>query len=354
MPSLELLLPGDPATLTGGYEYDRRLAAGLRELGWEVTVHALDASFPAPDAAGLGHAREVLARIPDGRQVLIDGLALGAMPDLAIAEARRLRLVGLVHHPLAEETGLPPTRAEALRRSEARALAAVRRVIATSAATARALPDYGVVAERIVVVEPGTDPAPLARGSGGPEVELLCVASVVPRKGHALLIEALAGLASRDWRLTCAGSLDRSPDTVVALRGRIEGLGIADQVRLAGEVDRSALAACYDRADVAVLATYHEGYGMALAEALARGLPVVSTLAGAVRDTVPADTGLLVPVGDMAALRGALASMIGDAALRARLAAGARRARERLPTWPASCARLARALEDVALERVHG
>lgn len=350
MPALDLVLPGDPATLTGGYEYDRRVAAGLRALGWAVTVHALDASFPAPTTAALRDARAVLASIATGRTVLIDGLALGAMPDIAAAEAARLRLVALIHHPLAAETGLSPERAEALRRAETRALAAASGVIATSEATARALAAYGVARERIAVVVPGTDPAPLARGSGGPGLGLLCVATIVPRKGHAVLIEALAGLADRDWRLTCVGSRDRSPATDAALARQIDALGLADRVTLVGE--RAALDGYYDRADAFVLPTFHEGYGMALAEALARGLPVVATSAGAVPDTVPPDAGLLVPPGDVDALRDALAGVLDDAALRARLAAGARRARAALPTWPQACERLARAL--AGHERVHG
>jgi glycosyltransferase involved in cell wall biosynthesis len=345
-PALELVLPGDPEALTGGYEYDRRIAAGLRDLGWGVNVHSLDASFPTPTAAARDGARRALARIPSGRVVLIDGLALGAMPEIAEDEAPRLALYGLVHHPLAEETGLAASQAEALRRSETRALAAVRGVVVTSPATARSLARYGVSRSRVLVVEPGTEPAALARGSGSATVEMLCVASVVPRKGHLLLAHALAPLANRAWHLTCVGSLDRSPETAAAFRQALREHGLAGRVTLAGELGHAALAPYYERSDLFVLPTFHEGYGMALAEALARGLPIVSTRVGAVPDTVPGDAGILVPPGDAAALQGALARMLDDAGLRARLAAGARRARERLPTWPQSCAKLAAGLMD--------
>ena len=356
MPALALVLPGDPATPTGGYEYDRRVAAGLRALGWAVTVHALDASFPAPTPAARAAARATFARIPDDATVLVDGLAFGAIPEIAIAEARRLRLAALVHHPLADETGLEPARAAALRRSEAQALAAARLVVTTSATTARGLAGYGVPPERIAVIEPGTDPAPLAGGSGGPGVALLCVAAIVPRKGHAVLIDALSGLADRNWTLTCVGSLDRSPPTVAALKHRIGASALVQRVTIRDAVDRATLDAHYDRADVFVLPTLHEGYGMALAEALARGLPVVSTRAGAVPETVPPDAGLLVPPSDPAALRDALARVLDDRALRVRLAAGARRARARLPDWGTACTRLAAALmtKPESLERLHG
>ena len=356
MPELELVLPGDLRTPTGGYEYDRRIVEGLRRHGWNVTLHALHTSFPAPTAAALAHARDTFARIPDGRTVLVDGLAFGALPDIANAEAQRLWLAGLVHHPLAAETGLDPERADALRVSEARALAAAQLVITTSAATARAVTEYGAQEERIAVVEPGTDPAPLAHGSGGPALELLCVAAIVPRKGHELLVEALGHLAMYPWHLTCVGSLARSPETVARLRHRLVELRLADRVRLVGTLDRAALDARYARADAFVLATYHEGYGMALAEALARGLPIVSTRAGAVPDTVPADAGLLVAPGNVAALRDALTRLLDDARLRASLAGGARRARERLPTWEESCARFEDALRRIpsARGRLHG
>jgi glycosyltransferase involved in cell wall biosynthesis len=343
---LAFLLPGDLATLTGGCIYDRRIIDGLRALGWRVTVHQLDPGFPLPTAAALRQARQVLGAIADGRPAVIDGLALGAMPDLVATHADRLRIVALVHHPLALETGLTAEQAGRLKQSEEDALARARLVLVTSPATARSLvADYAVSADRIAVVEPGTDPAPLAEGSGDGVPELLCVASLTPRKGHAVLFDALSDVRDRPWRLTCAGSLERSPETAAALRARVARLGLEDRVCLVGEVRQDALAQYYRRADLFVLASWLEGYGMVLAEALAHGLPVISTTAGAIPDTVPADAGLLVPPGDRRALAAALARFLDDRATRETLAEGARQARAMLPGWDRSCALFAAAIE---------
>jgi glycosyltransferase involved in cell wall biosynthesis len=346
--ALDFVYPGDLATLTGGYRFDRRIIEGLRGRGWRVTCHALDPGFPAPSDDAMRDADAKLRAIPDGRLTVIDGLAYGAMPEVAAAHAERIRLIALVHHPLADETGLAPGAAERLWQSERHALAVARRVIVTSRATARALVRFDVPAARIDVVEPGTDPASLARGSEASGLALLCVGAITPRKGHAVLIDALARVADRPWHLVCVGNLDRSPATAADLRHRIDALGLSTRVTLTGEKAEDAIGPYYDRADVFVLPSFHEGYGMVLAEALARGLPIVSTRAGAIPDTVPQDAGLLVPPGDAAALAGALAALLDDRALRARLAAGARAARDRLPSWDAACSRFADALECVA------
>ncbi|MCP5156524.1 MAG: glycosyltransferase family 4 protein [Ectothiorhodospiraceae bacterium] len=351
---LHLLLPGDPRTRTGGYLYDRRIVEGLRARGWAVTVHALDASFPHPGRAALDTADRTLAMLPEGSLAVIDGLALGAMPREASAHRDRLRLIGLVHHPLAEETGLEPARAVELAASERAALAATRRIIVTSHTTAAGLATYGVPREAVGVVEPGTDPAPLARGTADPArhgLALLSVGAITPRKGHEVLIEALARLRGAAWHLVCAGAIDRSPDTTSRLRARVAALGLDARVDLPGEIDESALASHYDRADVFVLASWHEGYGMALAEALARGLPVVSTRAGAIPSTVPADAGVLVPPGDVGALADALERVLTDSALRSRLRAGARAHRARLPTWDEASAHFEAELDIVAAPR---
>jgi glycosyltransferase involved in cell wall biosynthesis len=346
MPELEFVLPGDPETRTGGYEYDRRIVAGLRALGWTVNVHALPGDWPAPSAADRAEAARRFAALPDGARVVVDGLAFGALPEVAAAQAARLRLVALVHHPLAEETGLEPAVARRLGASERAALAAARRVVVTSAPTAVRLAACGVEPGRCVVIEPGTDVTPMARGSGGAgPPQLLVVATLTPRKGHALLIDALAGLTDRAWRLECVGSDQRDPATAAALRAQIEARGLADRVALCGEAGPDALAAAYDRADLFVWPSLYEGYGMALAEALARGLPVVATQVGATAALVGEDAGLQVPPGDATALRGALARWLDEPDLRRQLAAGAGRARARLPRWDQACVGFAQVLE---------
>ena len=281
--------------------------------------------------------------------MLADGLAFGAMPEEAEREAARLRLVALVHHPLAAETGISADAAAALEVSERRALATARRVVVTSRGTAKALRPYGVAEDRIDVVEPGTDPAPLAAGSGGGAVHLLCVAALAPRKGHELLFHALASIPERNWRLTCVGSLERHPEVAETLRTLARTLNLDGQIIFAGEATAATLPPFYASADVFVLPTLYEGYGMAVAEALARGLPVVSTKTGAIGDLVEGTAGIVVPPGDVQGFARALSSVLGDSGVRQRLAAGARHVRDRLPTWDDAANRM-----DAVLSRVLG
>jgi glycosyltransferase involved in cell wall biosynthesis len=343
-PVLDFLLPGDPQTLTGGYIYDRRIAEGLVNLGWRVAVHSLDASFPFPTPLALTEARTLLESIPTGRIVVIDGLALGSMPEPLADHADRLRLMALIHHPLACETGLSSVEQQKLKDSEQRSLSAVRGVFVNSHWTKQKVAGYGVDLERIHVVPPGTDPAPLAGGSGSASLQLLCVATLTPRKGHADLFDALAQLRDRSWYLRCVGSLTRNVDTVSALRKQITQLDLTDRVELLGEVTADALAHCYETADLFVLASYLEGYGMVHSEALSRGLPLVCTSAGAVPETVEANAALLVPEGNVAGLVCALTKVMDDRSLLSDLASGARIARDNLPSWDQAAAQFAAGL----------
>ncbi len=354
--AVTLLVPGDLNLRTGGYGYDREIVAGLRDLGWRVGVVLLDGSFPCPTLEARAHAAGALAALPDDTLVLADGLAFGAMADDAEREARRLKLVGLVHHPLADETGLDAEAACAFATSERHALACTRGVVVTSHATGRALEaDYGVARERIAVVMPGTAPAPVAHGTRGTDgagfsapAELLCVATLVPRKGHDVLFAALERLRQLPWHLTCAGSDTLHPATAAALREQLRVLGLAERVTLTGDLDALALSAAYDRADLFVLPTRHEGYGMAVAEAVAHGLPVVSTITGAIPELVDDRSGALVPMDHPAALAAALQPLVADDGARARVSAGARRRRDMLPRWPDSARAMAEALTRFA------
>jgi len=343
--SLVFMIPGDLDTLTGGYGYDRRVIDGLHALGWTVAVQRLDGSFPSPTLFAREDVRRRFAALADGTVVLVDGLAFGALAAEAERERYRLRLVALVHHPLADETGIDGATAASLEASERRALATTRVVIVTSRGTADALSRYGVSADRVVVVEPGTDAASLARGSAGGPVQLLCVASLIPRKGHEVLIEALARLRQLSWHLTCVGNTDRDRETADRVRAMLAQYELGDRVTFTGDLRQPELDRQYDHADVFVLPTFHEGYGMVVSEAIARGLPVISCPTGGIAELVMPDAGVLVPPGDVEQLAGVLADVIEHSETRLRLAAGARQVRNRLPTWDTASRRMAAALE---------
>ena len=341
-------MPGDLATPTGGYGYDRRIIRELRELGWHVDVADIGDDFPFPSAAQRASALAILSALPAGYPLVLDGLAFGALPEAGALRCRT-PLIALVHQPLALDPGLDATQADSLRETERAALAAATRVVVTSEATARIVrSDYNVPSARISVVRPGNDPVPPAPGSNDGVVRLLSVGSIVPVKGYDLLIAALAALTDMPWRLTIAGDRTRNPAAAAQLDADIEARGLGDRVAVLGAVSPERVNELFLASDVFVLASRFEGYGMALAEAIAHGIPVVSTRTGAIPQTVPAGTGLLVPPDDPAALAQALRRLIGDSAQRRRLAAKARAAASRLPTWQDSARLFVGALEAVA------
>jgi glycosyltransferase involved in cell wall biosynthesis len=340
-------VPGSLETPTGGYAYDRRIIAELERLGWHIELVDLGEGFPRPSEKTFSGARERLLNMPAGQPIVVDGLAQGVLPEVASELARRTPLLGLVHHPLALEWGLSVNQAALLQRSERAALASTRGVVVTSAATARIVAsDYGVPADGITVVRPGNDPAPQARGSGDVGVpHLLSVGAIVPRKGFDVLVRALAALVDLPWRLTIAGDLTRDATASARLHSEIAQQGLANRIAVLGAVSSEQLAKLYQTADLFVLASYFEGYGMAYSEALAHGLPVIGTRAGAIEDTVPRKAGLLVTPGDAAELAQALHRAISDSGLRKRLAEGALTAARQLPTWQQSGTIFAGALE---------
>jgi glycosyltransferase involved in cell wall biosynthesis len=342
-------VPGDLATPTGGYGYDRRIIAELQVLGWQIDVVSVGDGFPQPSAEQRAVALARLEDLPQGIPVVVDGLALGALPEAAERIARRAPLVALVHHPLALEAGLSPADSRKLFESECKALAAARSVIVTSRATGKRLnADYDVAAERITVAPPGTDRAAPARGTPDGTLRLLSVGAIVPRKGFDVLIAALASIAGLPWRLTIAGDLTRAPATAANLEADIARHRLAGRVDLLGEVSPQRLGALYSSADVFVLASHFEGYGMAYAEAMAHCLPIIGTTGGATVDTVPPTAGVLVEPGNVKAMARALRGVIENEEERRRLARGALAAAADLPTWASTARIVASALKRLA------
>ncbi len=343
--ALHFVVPGDIDTKTGGYGYDRHVIAGLRARGWSVDLVSLPGDYPLPTLSEQQFASDAFAALPDGARVIVDGLAFGVLPDVAAREHQRLKLVALVHHPLGLESGLDGLVSQLLLATEREALAHVRGVIVTSPRTVGAVEELGVPASRIAVVEPGTDRAAVAHGSGGGVPHLLCVASLTVRKGHDTLLDALEQVLHLDWRLTCVGGFDRDSAYASWLGERIASGPLSTRVTLAGELAGPPLDAAYDSADLFVLPTRYEGYGMVVAEALARGIPVLSTPTGAIPELVGESAGLLVPPDDAPALAGALERLLTTPSALAAVREGAGRVRASLPTWPDACARMEDALQ---------
>ena len=341
----------DPAKPSGGNVYNRRICDGLSTIGWQVVQHAAPGSWPWPDTAAEQALGRLLAGIGDDAVVLVDGLIASTMPGILVPEARRLRLVVLVHMCLGEAPpGHSTVDAEA---RECAVLSAAQRVVTTSSWTRdRLLHRYALPTDKVHVAEPGVDLAQLALGTadGG---ELLCVAAVASHKGHEELLAALATTTDLRWRCTCVGTLDREPVFVEHLRVWAEAAGIGRRVHFAGTRIGDDLAQAYAAADVLVLPSRAETYGMVVTEALARGLPVIATAVGGLPEALGRTSdgrrpGILVPPDDGVALAAALRDWLTHADLRQRLREAAQERRRTLSGWEEPTDRIARVLAEAA------
>lgn len=342
---LTFAYPGDLNLKTGGYAYDRELIAGLRARGWEIDLLALGDGFPSPSEKTLRLAEDKLSSVSDGELLVIDGLAFGVLDDWAAANRDRLRIVALVHHPLALETGIAGEARDALLASERGALAVARHVVVTSNATAREVATlFEIAPTRITTALPGTKNG-LPSTSNGVVPHILAVGTLIARKGHDILIDALKSIEHLEWRTSIVGSRMLDPVTSLSLEKRITDHGLQSRITLCGEVEdtRSLMA----DADIFALASRYEGYGMVFAEALAQGLPIVACRAGAIPEVVPEEAGFLVAVDDVTAFAQALEALILDPKMRALKAQGSLRAGQKLPRWEEAAETVSKLLETL-------
>ena len=324
-PRVHFLMPegiDDPAHPSGGNVYDRRLCRELVALGWAVDEHPVPASELA----------RTLASVPDRGVVLVDGLIAS---EALLAETARLRIVVLLHMPVGDD--------------RERAVLSAAEAVVTTSDWSRGLAPGG----RVSVAAPGSALAPRATGSssGG---ELLCVGAVVRAKGHDVLLDALATITHLEWRCTVVGALDLDPGFDDELRYRAREVGIRDRVRFTGALTTERLDEVYAGTDLLVSASRREAYGMSVTEALARGIPVVTTDVGGLPEAVGwapdgSRPGLLFAGDDSSALAGHLERWLVDPQLRERLRHSAAGRRETLGTWALTARQVAGVLADARI-----
>ncbi len=337
---VSLIMPAAFATLSGAAAYDHRMAACLGALGHTVRVIELLGRFPDADGAAIDAAHNAWASLDADTIPVIDGLALPAFSGLAAALAPRGVTV-LVHHPASLETGLPEATAARLHAAEALLFRAAPRLVVTSEQTAdRIVSGFQADRERIAVVSPGIADLPRSPGGAGATCAILSAGALIPRKGHDVLLRALGRLFDLDWRLTILGDSSRDPVHARGLSALAEQLHIDAHVAFADDSDAATAEALWQGSDLFALASWHEGYGSTMAEALRRGLPVAVTNTGAAPTLIGPEAGVVCAPGDVEQLSKALRRLIFDRTLRRDMAEVAWQTGRGLPSWHDQAIRL--------------
>lgn len=323
-------IPGDKNRRTGGFIYEATVLRVLNEIGC-VTAHLeLPDSFPDPTDADMTTTLDVLRTVPPDQPIILDGLVFGAIDPAGLATLRA-PIIAMVHHPLGLETGLAPERAASLKENETVALTHAAHIIVPSPHTATILTrDFGADPKKITIALPGFARPILARQPVDPPL-ILSVGLLAERKGHDVLIAALASVQDLSWQANIIG---KAHDLKIAagLQDQIDRLELSDRVKLLGELSKVDLNNCYNAASIFALATQYEGYGMVLSEAMQYGLPIVSCTVGAVPDTV-GEAGILVPAKDPVAFGFSLRRLLTNSTECARFSEASRQRAANLPTW---------------------
>ena len=316
MVDFNFVLPSGPRPREGGSAYLHGLASALAAAGHPVRY---------------GDGPATATRV-------IDGLAIPTVPADQLPTA-----IGLVHHPTALAEG---ERHDAIRAAERERLPLLRRIVATSEPVGRRLvEEFAVDPAKVVVVRPGVPEAARSAGSGGAGCSILSIGALVPRKGHAMLLQSLARLFDLPWQLVIVGDTERDRACFAGLQAQAAASGCSARVRFAGMLDDTALDAEWRHADLFALATEWEGYSAPVAEALRRGLPVAVTSGGNAAELVTPDVGVVCAPGETDQLSKAMRRLIFDAGLRADMATAAWQLGQTLPQWPEQAARFVEATQ---------
>lgn len=344
---INFIIPGDIDLPTGGYRYDKRILQEWKSAGLDFNLINLEGDFPFPSDDAIANAIRSIETLPEADICVVDGLAGGAFPELMAQLATHSPVVSLLHHPLCLENGLSDAQARDLEERERRGLTHVTGIVTTSPTTKSVVADlFGVNPDSIQTVLPGVERGELSKPHQAGPVRLLCIGSLIERKGHKYLVEALGMLPNIEWTLDCFGMLDIHSDLYKELEHQIDATGMNDRITLHGAVSDDEIELAYQDAHLFVLPSLYEGYGMAYAEAIVRGLPIIGTNAGAIPDTVPKSCGLLVDPMNSKQLKSAIETMLSGNDTLIKFRAGCLNAAASFPTWKTSAVKFANILEN--------
>jgi len=334
---VNFIIPGDINLPTGGYRYDKRIIREWEKIGIHCNLISLKGDFPFPTSAAIDDAVAKIAELPQADICVVDGLAGGAMPQFMQQLSTSSPVVALVHHPLYLESGLDVSDSAHLKQKEQDGLAHVCGVVTTSPTTSRTVKDFFEIDPgKITTVVPGVARGKLAKPHIDGPIQILCIGSLIERKGHRYLIDALKELIRYDWTLDCFGMQDEASCLFKEINQMIEAHQLSNRITLHGNVSDRQIEEAYSTAHLFVLPSLFEGYGMAYAEAIVRGLPVIGTTAGAIPETVPEACGILVEPENTEELREALEKLLIDKDLLEKYRIGAVTTAEDFPTWESS------------------
>lgn len=335
---------------TGGWIYNRHLISWLDRHFGGVCEMTVPVCFPTPDAAVMREIAAMFDEIEPGAVMVMDHI-YGCML-LPVLEGRPFRLVLVYHHSVVEERGagvLPISpqggRSKGARDTDQSSIeqSALRRadavVVTSDESHAYIASRYGIAAEKIITAKPGNDPVPQSPAHDAGPWHLLSVGAVIPRKRYEFLVEALSKLERSDWSLTIAGNTERYPDYVIDLQNLVDARALSDHVTLLGELPAPALAALWGRTHLYVASSFYEGYGMAISEAICRGVPVISTPSGAVASWA-GEAAVLVDADDPAEMTARITAIMADPVAYTQARERTVGFAEALPSWEENMARV--------------
>ncbi|WP_200846836.1 glycosyltransferase family 4 protein [Arthrobacter sp. 18067] len=326
---IRFLVPGNVRHGSGGNKYNAKLAGHLTALGATVETVTVDGDWPVGSPADRQRFSDML---DGGATVIADGLvASGAPEEIAAAVNAGTNVWILSHMALADHHDL-----------EAKALVAATGVISPSAHAAAEL-EVRHGTQNIVIATPGAEKADVSAGSEPKHI--VAVAALLPNKSQELLVHALATLQDVEWTAALIGSEQADPSYAAEVRAAVEHYGLENRINVTGELTGPALEDQWQRADLSVLLSRSESFGMVVTESLAHGVPVlVRQGTGAVEALGSADAGLVLDLGDPNNLADTLKNWLTTPVLQERWRSNALQAREHLQGWDATAATVLRAL----------